>query len=89
MGVGRRGGLRRERHHRRRGARRLLAFRSDDGLVALDPATGREAWTVRLRGNADCGPMVSPTGADPASEALVCLQGTGNGAEREVRRGGA
>ena len=63
---------------------RLLAFRSDDGLVALDPATGHEAWTVRLRGNADCGPMVSPAGTDPASEALVCLQGTGFGAEREV-----
>lgn len=62
----------------------VLAFRSDDGLVALDPSTGQEAWTVRLRGNADCGPMASPAWTDPASAALVCLQGTGNGAEREV-----
>uniref|UniRef100_UPI003F49422E outer membrane protein assembly factor BamB family protein n=1 Tax=Promicromonospora sp. CA-294714 TaxID=3240019 RepID=UPI003F49422E len=62
----------------------VLAFRSDDGLVALDPATGQEAWTVRLRENADCGPMVSPARADPESEALVCLQRTGNGTEREV-----
>ena len=62
----------------------VLAFRSDDGLVALDPATGQEVWTVRLRANADCGPMVSPAWTDPASEALVCLQRTGNGAEREV-----
>lgn len=62
----------------------VLAFQSDDRLVALDPATGQEAWTVRLRGNADCGPMVSPTWTDPESEALVCLQRTGNGTEREV-----
>ncbi|MFD6139714.1 PQQ-binding-like beta-propeller repeat protein [Promicromonospora sp. NPDC060271] len=62
----------------------VLAFRSDDGLVALDPATGREAWTVRLRENADCGPMVSPARPDPVSEALVCLQRTGDGTEREV-----
>ncbi|WP_419704739.1 PQQ-binding-like beta-propeller repeat protein [Promicromonospora sp. NFX87] len=62
----------------------VLAFRSDDGLVALDPATGQEAWTVRLRANADCGPTVSPARADPASEALVCLQRTGDGTEREV-----
>ncbi|MGI5188899.1 PQQ-binding-like beta-propeller repeat protein [Promicromonospora sp. CA-289599] len=62
----------------------VLAFRSDDGLVALDPATGQEAWAVRLRENADCGPTVSPARTDPTSEALVCLQRAGNGTEREV-----
>lgn len=65
----------------------LLAFESDEGVVALDPATGEEAWTVPLGESADCGPMVSSGWTDPASEALVCLQGTG--AHREVVAVGA
>jgi outer membrane protein assembly factor BamB len=60
----------------------VLAVESDDGLVALDPATGEEAWTVPLRQDADCGPMVPPTWPNPATPALVCLQGTGR--DREV-----
>lgn len=60
----------------------VLAVESDDGLVALDPASGDVAWTVPLRADADCGPMVPPTSTDPATSALVCLQGTG--ADREV-----
>ncbi|WP_423462694.1 PQQ-binding-like beta-propeller repeat protein [Promicromonospora sp. MS192] len=60
----------------------VLVVESDDGLVALDPATGAVAWTVPLRADADCGPMVPPTSTDPSTPALVCLQGTG--ADREV-----
>jgi hypothetical protein len=60
----------------------VLAVESDDGLVALDPATGAEAWTVPLREDADCGPMVPATWPDPATPTLVCLQGTGR--DREV-----
>jgi outer membrane protein assembly factor BamB len=60
----------------------VLAVESDDGLVALDPATGEEAWTVPLRQDADCGPMVPATWTRPATETLVCLQGTGH--DREV-----
>jgi outer membrane protein assembly factor BamB len=60
----------------------VLAVESDDGLVALDPATGEVAWTVPLRADADCGPMVPPTWPEPATPSLVCLQGTG--ADREV-----
>lgn len=60
----------------------VLAVESDDGLVALDPATGEVAWTVPLRAGADCGPMVPAAWIDPATELLVCLQGTGG--DREV-----
>ncbi|MFC8799473.1 PQQ-binding-like beta-propeller repeat protein [Promicromonospora sp. NPDC057138] len=60
----------------------VLAVESDDGLVALDPHTGEVAWTVPLRDDADCGPMVPATWPDPATPSLVCLQGTGG--DREV-----
>lgn len=60
----------------------VLAVESDDGLVALDPATGAEAWTVPLRDDADCGPMVPAVSSGPATPTLVCLQGTGR--DREV-----
>jgi outer membrane protein assembly factor BamB len=56
----------------------VLAVESDNGLVALDPATGDVAWTVPLREHSDCGPMVPPSWPDPATESLVCLQGTGS-----------
>ncbi|GGM10651.1 PQQ-binding-like beta-propeller repeat protein [Promicromonospora citrea] len=55
----------------------VLAVRSDDGLVALDPASGAVAWTVPLRPDADCGPTASPRGADLSTPALVCVQGVG------------
>jgi outer membrane protein assembly factor BamB len=60
----------------------VLAVGSDDGLVALDPRTGEKVWTVPLRPDADCGPMVPASWPDPATRALVCLQGTGG--DREV-----
>ncbi|MDR7383146.1 PQQ-binding-like beta-propeller repeat protein [Promicromonospora iranensis] len=67
----------------------VLVLESDGELVALDPASGEEAWSVPLGRNADCGPMVSSVRTGPGSAALVCLQG--HGAEREaiaVRPGG-
>jgi hypothetical protein len=60
----------------------LLVLESDDGLVALDPASGEETWTVPLHEDADCGPMAPPASAAPPATALVCLQGTGG--DREV-----
>jgi outer membrane protein assembly factor BamB len=60
----------------------VLVFESDGELVALDPATGEEAWTVVLRQNAQCGPTVSPAQTDLVASWLVCLQG--KGADREV-----
>jgi len=60
----------------------VLAFESDDGLVALDPATGEEVWTVPLRHDADCGPMTTATWTRLAASELVCLQGAGP--DREV-----
>ncbi|WP_253872252.1 PQQ-binding-like beta-propeller repeat protein [Promicromonospora umidemergens] len=60
----------------------VLAFESDGELVALDPATGEEAWTVELREDAECGPTASPIQGALVTSSLVCLQGTG--AEREV-----
>ncbi|WP_369370513.1 PQQ-binding-like beta-propeller repeat protein [Promicromonospora sp. Populi] len=60
----------------------VLAFESDGRLVALDPVTGEEAWTVPLREGADCGPTVPATWSDPATDSLVCLQGSG--ADRTV-----
>ncbi|MEU4360833.1 PQQ-binding-like beta-propeller repeat protein [Promicromonospora sp. NPDC023987] len=60
----------------------VLAFESDGELVALDPATGEEAWTVELREDAECGPTAAPFRSDLVTSSLVCLQG--KGAEREV-----
>lgn len=60
----------------------VLAVQSDAGLVALDPRTGEEVWTVPLRADADCGPTAPATRLDPTTSVLVCLQGTGG--EREV-----
>jgi outer membrane protein assembly factor BamB len=60
----------------------LLAFRSDDDLVALDPATGDEAWRLRLGENPDCGPMGLAGREEAVTRELVCL--TGSGATREV-----
>lgn len=58
-----------------------LVFESDGELVALDPATGEEAWTVVLGEGAECGPTVSPVWDDPVTPALVCLQERGQDTE--------
>jgi outer membrane protein assembly factor BamB len=63
----------------------LLAFQSGRDLVALDPATGEDAWVVPLGDDPACG----PTGVSPEQDAsarsvsmMVCLYGVA--AEREV-----
>jgi outer membrane protein assembly factor BamB len=60
----------------------VLALESDGELVALDPVTGEEAWTVELREDAECGPTAAPAQSDLMTSSLVCLQG--EGADREV-----
>jgi outer membrane protein assembly factor BamB len=63
----------------------VLVFESDGELVALEPATGEEAWAVQLGDDPDCGPLgVSPYGGTPmtSTPVVVCLQGTG--ADREA-----
>lgn len=63
----------------------VLAFQSGRDLVALDPATGEEAWVVPLGDDPACGPAgVAPyqgTSVQPTS-VLVCLYGST--ADREV-----
>ncbi|PUB28963.1 putative pyrroloquinoline-quinone binding quinoprotein [Promicromonospora sp. AC04] len=59
-----------------------LVFESEGRLVALDPATGDETWTVSLGEDPECGPMASPAWDDPRTPSLVCLQG--RVAEREA-----
>ncbi|MFD6141580.1 PQQ-binding-like beta-propeller repeat protein [Promicromonospora sp. NPDC060271] len=63
----------------------VLAFQSGRDLIALDPATGEEAWVVPLGDDPVCGPAgVSPyegTSARPVST-TVCLSGAA--ADREV-----
>ncbi|WP_275003324.1 PQQ-binding-like beta-propeller repeat protein [Promicromonospora iranensis] len=57
----------------------VLAFESGPELVALDPATGAQAWTVPLGDDPECGPLgVSPYAGTPAVPAsvLVCLSGS-------------
>lgn len=56
----------------------VLAFQSGRDLVALDPATGEDAWVVRLGDDPACGPTgVSPYMGVSARSApvLVCLYG--------------
>ncbi|MEV0949942.1 PQQ-binding-like beta-propeller repeat protein [Promicromonospora sp. NPDC050249] len=60
----------------------LLVFVSDDELLALEPATGAEAWSVPLGDLPDCGPTGYPGGADLTTVSVVCLQGAPE--EREV-----
>jgi hypothetical protein len=67
-----------------------LVFESKGELVALDPATGQETWTISLGEDPECGPVVSPVWEDPRTPSLVCLQGRGAGrAAMVVRPGGA
>jgi outer membrane protein assembly factor BamB len=60
----------------------MLVFRSEGELIALNPATGDEAWTVPLGEDHDCGPFGAAGWENVATSALVCLQGAG--ADREV-----
>ncbi|MGW2094752.1 outer membrane protein assembly factor BamB family protein [Promicromonospora sukumoe] len=58
-----------------------LVFESEGELVALDPASGEEAWTVELGDGPECGPTVSPVWDDPRTPSLVCLQERGRETE--------
>lgn len=61
----------------------VLAFRSGEELVGLDPASGERAWSVPLGVNPDCGPVGYPgLGGDLATSVLVCVHGAD--AAREV-----
>ena len=60
----------------------LLVFVSDGELLALEPASGAEAWSVPLGDRPDCGPTGYPSGADLTTASVVCLQGAPE--EREV-----
>lgn len=63
----------------------VLAFQSGHDLVALDPATGEEAWVVPLGDDPVCGPTgISPDQGTPARSVsmLVCLYGAA--ADREA-----
>ncbi|MEU4384626.1 PQQ-binding-like beta-propeller repeat protein [Promicromonospora sp. NPDC023805] len=60
----------------------LLVFVVDDELLALDPATGGEAWSIPLGDRPDCGPTGYPGGTDVTTASVVCLQGAPE--EREV-----
>jgi hypothetical protein len=59
-----------------------LVFVSDDELLALEPASGAEAWSIPLGDDPDCGPTGYPGGADITTASVVCLQGAPE--EREV-----
>jgi hypothetical protein len=60
----------------------LLVFVADGELLALEPASGAEAWSVPLGDAPDCGPTGYAGWSDIATASVVCLQGTN--AEREV-----
>lgn len=60
----------------------LLVFMADGELLALEPASGAEAWSVPLGDAPDCGPTGYPGWSDTIIASVVCLQGTN--AEREV-----
>ncbi|MFC4629491.1 PQQ-binding-like beta-propeller repeat protein [Promicromonospora alba] len=53
----------------------VLVFESGAELVALDAATGAEAWVVPLGADPDCGPTGSAGWGQVATSALVCLAG--------------
>jgi outer membrane protein assembly factor BamB len=55
----------------------LLAFQSGDDLVALDPATGAEAWRIGLGEDPDCGPQGTAGWTETRTPRLVCLWGAG------------
>lgn len=53
----------------------VLAFESGGELVALDSATGAEAWAVPLGADPDCGPTGSAGWGQIVTSSLVCLAG--------------
>ncbi|WP_129782708.1 PQQ-binding-like beta-propeller repeat protein [Promicromonospora panici] len=55
----------------------MLAFRSEQELIGLDPASGERAWSVRLREDSECGPLGYPGGTGLATSVLVCVQDAG------------
>lgn len=55
----------------------LLAFQSGEDLVALDPATGDEAWRLRLGEDPDCGPQGAAGWSEAVTPQLVCLADAG------------
>ncbi|MDR7383145.1 PQQ-binding-like beta-propeller repeat protein [Promicromonospora iranensis] len=55
----------------------VLVFETGTDLVALDAATGVEAWMVPLGADADCGPMGSAGWGEVTTTGLVCLVGSG------------
>lgn len=52
-----------------------LVFPSDDRLVALDPSSGGEVWSVDLGVEPRCGPLGVPGQADVEVRHLVCVAG--------------
>jgi hypothetical protein len=55
----------------------LLAFQSGRDLVALEPATGAEAWRLRLGEDPECAPQGSAGWSEAVTLRLVCLAGSG------------
>lgn len=53
----------------------LVVFQSEDELVALEPGSGEEAWTVPLGADPDCGPLSEVGWGDVVTRNLVCLAG--------------
>jgi outer membrane protein assembly factor BamB len=53
----------------------VLAFQYAGELMALDPASGEEAWSVPLGAEPECGPVGYPGMGRPATLSMVCLQG--------------
>lgn len=60
----------------------LLAFLSEGELVALDPASGEEVWSLPLGEDAACGPTGYAGAPGYRTSGLVCLQG--GAADREA-----
>lgn len=60
----------------------LLAFVSEDELLALDPSSGDRAWAVPLGEQPECGPVGYPGLETTETATVVCVQGPD--AAREV-----
>lgn len=60
----------------------LLVFVSDGDLLALEPASGAEAWAIPLGEDPECGPTGYPGRVPIATATVVCVSGPR--ADREV-----
>ncbi|MEU4360831.1 PQQ-binding-like beta-propeller repeat protein [Promicromonospora sp. NPDC023987] len=60
----------------------LLVFMSEDDLLALEPASGAEAWAIPLGEDPECGPTGYPGWEPVATATVVCVSGPT--ADREV-----